>query len=133
MWKTYRSVVKYLFPRAILSAGHYHIKQDMHRKADRIRIRVMKRYQSDSDEYHLLKHFSWLIFKQKDARDKEGRLLFDPKGPGKHNKHFNQELNYYDLLELIKAIDPELTEAIDLKDKCNDFYNNSTYETRNHR
>ena len=129
MWKTYRSVVKYVFPRAILSADHYHIKQDMHRKADRIRIRVMKRYQSDSDEYHLLKHFSWLIFKQKDARDKEGRLLFDPKRPGKHNKHFNQELNYYDLLELIKAIDPELTEAIDLKDKCNDFYNNSTYET----
>lgn len=129
MWNTYRSVVKELFPRAVLSADHYHIKQDMHRKADRIRIRVMKRYKTDTWQYYILKHFNWLIFKHMDATDKEGNLLFDPKRHGKHNHKFNKELNYYDLLQLIRSIDPELTEAIDLKNKCNDFYNNNTYDT----
>lgn len=129
MWNTYRSVVKELFPRALLSADHYHIKQDMHRKADKIRIRVMKRYKTDSQEYYLLKHFHWLIFKQLDAKDSEGNLLFDPKRPGKYNHKLKQELNYYDLLDLIRSIDPELTEAIDLKNKCNDFYKNNSYDT----
>ena len=129
MWKTYRKVVKEVFPRAYCVADHYHIKADMHRKIDRIRIRVMKRYNTKTDEYQLLKHFSWLIYKHTDARDKDGSLLFDPKRPGKFNRRFNKELNYFDLLELIRCIDPELTEAIDLKNKCNDFYKNNTYDT----
>lgn len=63
MWKTYRSVVKAVFPKAYCVADHFHIKQDMHRKIDKIRIRVMKRYSSKSDEYYLLKHFQWLLYK----------------------------------------------------------------------
>lgn len=129
MWNTYRSVVKELFPRAVLSADHYHIKQDMHRKVDKIRIRVMKRYDTDSEEYYILKHFNWLIFKHTDAKDSDGKDLFDPKRPGKYNHKFKEELNYFDLLELIRSIDEELTEAIDLKNKCNDFYKNNTYDT----
>ena len=129
MWKTYRKVVKEVFPRAYCVADFYHIKADMHRKIDRIRIRVMKRYDKKSEEYHLLKHFNWLLFKNTDAKDKDGNLLLDPKRPGKLNHKFNKELNFYDLLELIRCIDPELTEAIDLKNKCNDFYKNNTYDT----
>lgn len=129
MWKTYRKIVKRYFPNACCSADHYHIKQDMHRKIDRIRIKVMKRFDKDSGEYWLLKHFHWLLYKHSDAVDKEDNLLFDPKRPGKENKKFKMVLNYYDILELIKAIDPELTEAIELRDKCNDFYKNSTYDT----
>ena len=129
MWKTYRKIVKEYFPNSLCSADHYHIKQDMHRKVDRIRIRVMKRYKKDTAEYRLLKKFNWMIFKHSDALDNEGNPLFDPKRPGKFNQTFKMDLNYHDILELIKAIDPELTEAIELKEKCNDFYKNSTYET----
>ena len=129
MWATYRSVVKELFPRAIISLDHYHVKQDLNRKADKVRIRVMKRYSTDTWQYYLLKHFNWLIFKHLDATDKEGNLLFDQNRPGKYNIKFKKELNYYDLLQLIRSIDPELTEAIDLKNKCNDFYTDNTYDT----
>lgn len=129
MWKTYRKVVKEVFPRAYAVADHFHIKQEMHRKIDRIRIRVMKRYSTKSEEYYLLKHFPWLLYKHNDARDKDGNYLFDPDRPGKFNHKFNKELNFFDLLDLIRCIDPELTEAIDLKDKCNNFYKNNTYDT----
>lgn len=129
MWKTYRRIVKEYFPRAYCSADHYHIKQDMHRKIDRIRIKVMKRYDKDSKEYHLLKSFHWMIFKNSKSVDKDGIPLFDPKRPGKYNRKYKKDLNYYDILELIKEIDPELNEAIILKEKCNAFYENSTYDT----
>ena len=129
MWDTYRSVVKRFFPRAICSADHYHIKQDMNRKADRIRIRVMKRYTPADIEYYLLKHFNWLLFKHKDSKDKDGNLLLDPERPRKFNQRLKKDLNFYEILELIKCIDSELTEAIVLTEKCHDFYENSTYDT----
>lgn len=129
MWKTYRSVVKYVLPNAVCAADHYHVKAEMHKKIDRIRIRVMKKFKSDTDEYYLCKKFHWLLSKHSDEKDKDGSLLLDPEKPGRFNKKFGREMNYHEILELIKCIDGELAEAIELKDRCNAFYADSTYDT----
>lgn len=128
MWDTYRQVVKQMFPNSLAAADHYHLIQELNRKTDRIRIRVMKRYGGNSVEYYLLKHFNWVIYKDKYASDKDGTLLFDKDRKGKFNHRLNKEVNYYDILELIKKIDDDLREAIELKDRCSSFYLQTSYE-----
>lgn len=136
MYEEYRSIIRSLFRTAYHSVDHYHVSQEMHRKLDRIRIKVMKsvpKYLPDSkvttNEYYLLKTFNWMLFKRPDTMTKEGYLLFDPDAPRKMNRKLNRWLNYYDIRILIENIDPSLREAWDLKDSLVDFYDVNTYET----
>ena len=129
MYNTYREVVKEVFPNAYISADVFHVVKDMNNKADTIRIRIMKRFKSDSVEYYLLKHFNWMLFKDQNSVDRDGKLLFDPARERKYNHKLRMELNYKEILNRILEIDPELRQAIELKEKCVDFYENSTYST----
>lgn len=62
MYSEYRSLIRTLFPQAFHSVDHYHVSQELSRKVDRVRIRVMKsvpKYKEDkkseqTDEYYLL-------------------------------------------------------------------------------
>lgn len=143
MYDTYRQVLYQVMPNISVSADHFHVSQEIHRRAETVRIRVMNRYAErdrlakkekkmakyeSSDEYYLLKKFHWLLYKNKNAKDKYG-LYFDPNRKKVYNKHFNKEMNYAELLDLILAIDEDLTEAHDLLDKFNDFYDLNTYDT----
>ena len=136
MYREYRYIIRSLFPHTIHSVDHYHVSQDISRKVDRVRIRVMKsvdKYIEDTrretDEYHLLKKFNWLIFKRPDARDKDGNLLFDPSRERLMNKKLRRMLNYYEIKSLIEDIHPDLKTAWKLKDDIVDFYDNNTAET----
>ena len=137
LYDVYRQVFKEVFPKAILSCDRFHTSQILHRDLDRVRIRVMKRYANTAppkhrdscDEYYLCKHFNWIIMKRLDAYDKHGNLLFAKDRKPEYNYHFKKELNYYEIRQMILAIDPGLTEAIDLKDKFVDFYTNATYKS----
>ena len=137
MYDVYRQVFKTVFKSYIHSVDHFHVSQELHRKLDRVRIDVMKKYagsappgkRDTSDEYYLLKHMNWMIMKRPDAKDKDGNLLFDPMRPRKYNYHFKEELNYCELREKLLNIDAGLTEAEGLKNKFVDFYENNTYDT----
>ena len=128
MWDTYRDVAKAVFPNSLCVADHYHIIQEMNRKIDKVRIRLMKSFPTDSAEYYLLKHFNWMIFKDPDITDRDGKLLFDPNRSKRFNHKLKLELNYYEILDLILSIDQELTESINLKNRCVNFYKHSTYQ-----
>ena len=128
MWETYRSVARMMFPECLCAADHYHVIQELNRKADRVRIRIMKNQESSSEQYYLLKHFNWIIFKNQDEKDKDGTLLFDPSRKGKFNYKFQKQLNYFEIREMIKEIDPQLEEIISLKDECHCFYRDSSYD-----
>jgi len=144
MYSEYRYVIRTVFPDALHAVDHYHVVQDLGRRTDNVRIRVMKSVQKKipgtgrmTDEYYLLKKFNWLIFKRPDTKksyvddygEKKTLPLFDPNFPRAHNRKLNQHLNYYEIKDKIKAIHPDLKTAWQLKDDVSDFYLNNTYES----
>ena len=136
MYSEYRSVIRTVFPHAFHSVDHYHVSQELSRKVDRVRIRVMKSVPKyientsrQTDEYYLLKKFNWMIYKRNDTRLKDKELLFDPNRKRKMNVKLGRLLNFYEIRELIENIHPDLKAAWNLKDSVVDFYDNNTYET----
>lgn len=138
MYNEYRSVIHEVFGDSIIhSCDHYHVSQELSRKVDRVRIRVMKsvpKYKDKNskaltDEYYLLKKFNWMIFKREDTRMKDKHLIFDPSRERKMNTKLQRMLNYYDIRTMIEAIHPDLKAAWRLKDDLVDFYDENTYET----
>lgn len=135
MYSEYRWIIRDIFPQAFHSIDHYHLCQELSRKADHVRIRVMKSLPKyvkgthiQTNEYYLLKTFSWMIFKRPDAKTKDGQYLFDPGSPRRMNRKLNRQLNYYDIKNLMIHIHPDLKKTWDLKDDLVDFYDDSTYE-----
>jgi transposase len=138
MYSEYRAVIHEVFSDSVIhSCDHYHVSQELSRKVDRVRIRVMKsvpKYKEkgsniQTDEYYLCKKFNWLIFKREDTRLKDKLLIFDPNRERKMNHKLQRMLNYYDIRTMIEAIHPDLKAAWRLKDDLVDFYDNNTYET----
>lgn len=136
MYAEYRAIIRSIFPKALHSVDHYHVSQELSRKVDSVRIRIMKDVKKtlpdsniQTDEYYLLKKFNWLIFKRPDSTDKKGRLLFDSNNEKKMNRKLNRYLNFYDIQQLILDIHPDLKAAWQLKDDLVDFYDKNTYET----
>ena len=138
MYSEYRAVIHEVFGGSVIhSCDHYHLSQELSRKVDRVRIRIMKsvpKYKEkgsniQTDEYYLLKKFNWLIFKREDTRLKDKLLIFDPNRERKMNYKLQRMLNYYDIRTMIEAIHPDLKAAWRLKDDLVDFYDNNTYDT----
>ena len=138
MYHEFRAVIHEIFGDSVIhSVDHYHLSQELGRKVDRVRIRVMKsvpKYKSkdskaQSDEYYLLKKFNWLIFKRHDSRMKDKNLLFDPNRERVFNSKLQRMLNYHDIRSLIEDIHPDLKAAWHLKDDLVDFYEDNTFES----
>jgi len=144
MYDEYRRVIRDMFPDCLHCVDHYHVIQDLNRKVDRIRVRVMKsvpKYITDTrqmtNEYYLLKKFNWLIYKRPDTtetcKDEYGakvkKALFDPGRERKYNRKLERMLNYYDIRELLRGIHPDLKNAWLLKDEVIDFYTDNTHDT----
>lgn len=129
MYDTYRSVMRFCFPNSIGIVDHFHLCQELSRQVDRVRIRTMKAFRKDTDEYYLLKKFNWMLYRHSDDSAKDGKPLFDPNRERIHNYHFRYKLNYYDIREKLLNINPELSESWKLKENVNDFYRTSTDKT----
>ena len=129
MYDTYRSIMHSCFPNAIGCVDHYHLSQELGRKIDAIRIRIMKGTRKGSDEYYLLKKFNWILYKPLDASARNSKPLFDPNAPRKYNYHFKTDLNYYDIRNRLLSIDSELADAWRLKDDMDDFYQKASDDT----
>lgn len=138
MYNEYRSVIHEVFRDSVIHCcDHYHVAQELSRKVDKVRIRIMKsipKYKEkgsnkQTDEYYLLKKFNWLIFKREDTRLKDKLLIFEPNRERKMNHKLQRMLNYYDIRTMIEAIHPDLKAAWRLKDDLVDFYDNNTQNT----
>jgi transposase len=136
MYKEYRTLVREMFRSAVHTVDHFHTIQELTRKTDKVRIRVMKsvpKYIKNSSsltpEYYLLKKFYWLIFKRADALDSDKKLLFDVNRERRMNTKLQRMLNFYDIRNLIEGIHPDLEAAWRLKDEVIDFYDENTVET----
>lgn len=137
MWETYRSVSRQFFPNAKHVCDTFHLKAELSRKVQNVRIRVMNRncvkrrkpeevkkmppqereeYEKKITNYYLLKKFNWMFYKRPDDN------CFDPNKEKKYNKVFKQYLNYYDIYYMILDIDDELREAVALQECLYAFF-----------
>ena len=71
MYTTYRDIVHIYFPNSTHCVDHYHMIQELNRKVDDVRIRIMKKYGTAFDEYYLLKKFKWMIYKNEESEEKK--------------------------------------------------------------
>jgi len=144
MYAEYRYIIRSMFPNVLHAVDHYHVCQDLSRRTDAVRLRIMKSIPKTihgtnqiTDEYYLLKKFNWLIFKRPDSisayedeyGEKHTAELFDPNRIRKYNRKLNRYVNFYEIKEMIEAIHPDLKVAWQLKDDVTDFYTNNTYES----
>lgn len=129
MYDTYRSISKKYFPSCRCSIDKFHVYQEFHRKMNSIRIRVMKGCTEKDVNYYLLKKFNWLLFKDEESLDSEGNRLFDPCAERKWNRRLNKYCNYYELRELLLAIDNEMTQAYALKLEFKRFYKENNFQS----
>lgn len=92
LYETYRQVQKIYFPKAILCCDSFHVIKNINLILKNERIKIMKRYNTDSVEYYLLKKFNFLLMKD------SSKIEYIK---AKYNKKLKRYINYPQLLELI--------------------------------
>ncbi len=115
MYLPYKQIAQIYFKKALICVDSFHVIKHLNESLQKLRIRIMKSYSTDSIEYYLLKHWKCLLF--------DKTINLDNKG--KYNKKLARYINYRQLLELILSIHPDLKLAYDLKEKYTIF--NATY------
>ena len=113
MYLPYKQICKIYFKKAIICVDSFHVIKTLNDGLSRIRIRLLKSFESGSKEYYLLKFWRYLLFKPYDS--------FDINEKRKFNKVFNQYLNRYQLRELLLDIHPDLRIGYTLKELYVDF------------
>lgn len=63
MWDTYKDIAQIFFPNALICIDSFHVINTINRAFDKVRIRIMNCYDTKSEEYKLLKKFTWLLRK----------------------------------------------------------------------
>lgn len=141
MWETYRVISKLMFPNAKSALDHYHLCQEMTRRVDKVRIRIMNqnyhikkvltekkneniKLTPDENEkleqatmnYYVLKKFNWMLYKS--------NINFDPNEEKKYNHVLKRYHNYYSIMDYLLDIDKDLKTAYDLKEEITDLYEN---------
>lgn len=139
MYEPYRNIIRSHFPRSTHIVDHYHISQELHRRLDSVRLRIMnplrcintsKRTQEQEENYYILKHYGALLYKNySHARTTGGKRLFDPALKKTYNKKLRKYLNPYDFAMKLVSIHPDIETAWNLKDEVAEFYRSSTLKT----
>ena len=104
MYDNYREIVKRRFSNALIVIDSFHVMKHINEALDEVRLKVMRRFAENerSDEYYLLKHKKYVLFKEGLSEELE------------HNSHFRLKMNEEDYLNRILKIDKDLTNAYQL-------------------
>ena len=145
MWNTYRDMTHRWFPNAVHSCDSFHLKMELSRCVQKVRIRVMNQHRlhkktskpaekmTPEEEiefrrhvrsYYLLKKFgTWMLYKRPSDD------IFDPNRKKKYNRVFNEYLNYHDIYYRMLETDKELAEAVALQEQLYLFFRKSNIKT----
>lgn len=107
MWEPYRDVIKSRIKTAKIIIDSFHVIEHLTRDFTSIRVRIMNRYDTNTDNYYLLKKWNWLLTKKNIELDNEA----------KYNHRLKRYVNLRQLLNLQLEIDPELHKAYDLMNR----------------
>ena len=114
----YKLIGRIYMKKAGICADSFHVIKQLNDSLSKLRIRIMKRYDTDSIEYYLLKHWKFLLFDRTINLDNRAKF----------NKKLNRYINYRQLLDLILSIDPQLDTAWHLKEHYTNFNSSASLE-----
>ena len=118
MYMPYKEICHVYFKKAIICVDSFHVVKHLNDDLNKLRIRHMKSYEPNSQEYYLLNRFRFLLL--------DRTINLDNKA--KYNKKFERYLNYREILELILSINDEIRIAYELKEEYIMFNPTFTYE-----
>lgn len=118
MYLPYKQIIEIYFKKASICVDSFHVIRTLNECLKKVRIRIMKKYDRDSQEYYLLKNFNYLLMDRNIKLDNESR----------YNKKLDRYINLNGILDLILSIDEDLHKAYYLKEKYIIFNRDSSYE-----
>lgn len=113
-YQPYKQIISLKLKKAKICIDKFHVIQLLNSYLDKIRLKVMKNYTKQSNEYYLLKKFKFLLFKSKE---------YDINDEPKFNRKLNGYYNYHRLLTTILRIDIELKVAHSIRKSVEYFLN----------
>lgn len=120
MNKTYKDYALHFFKKCTIMVDSFHVVKNINEALNNFRISIMAKYDTNSIEYYLLKHwYRLLLMHRGNIKDSKPR----------YNKKIGYTLNKSQILDLILAIDPALKAAYEWKEDYLDFNEDYTYET----
>ena len=69
MFQLYKDVVSIYFPEAIICVDSFHVIKLINQAFTSVRVRVMKSFETTSEEYQLLKRLNWVLIKNSSKLD----------------------------------------------------------------
>lgn len=124
MNSTYRELARHHFKNCTILIDSFHVVKNINESLKNLRIHIMNKYDHDSLEYYLLKHWNYLIMKRNgDIED----------NTPKYNKKIGYAINKLSILEKILEIDVTLKNAYNWKEDYLDFNEDYTYENAEER
>lgn len=125
MWEPYRDIAHLYFKNAKVCVDNFHVVKLINYAFTKVRIRIMRKYDTDSDEYYLLKKFAWILNMKYDDIHSNRRI------------HIYKNICYFrskdvlimDILNLLLSFDSELEIAYTLKEDYNDINKQCNCET----
>ena len=69
MFQLYKDVLSIYFPEAIICVDSFHVIKLINQAFTSVRVRVMKSFETTSEEYQLLKRFNWVLIKNSSKLD----------------------------------------------------------------
>lgn len=125
MWDPYRDIAHSYFKNAKVCVDNFHVVKLINYAFTKVRIRIMRKYDTGCDEYYLLKKFAWLLNMKYDDIDSNRRI------------HINKSLYYFhnknilvlNILNTLLNFDNELEIAYTLKEEFNDINKQCNSET----
>lgn len=125
MWEPYRDIAHLYFKKAKVCVDNFHVVKLINYAFSKVCIRTLKGYDKDSDEYYLLKKFSWLLNIKYDDIEFDRRI------------HIHKNISYFfskdvpvsDILNLLLSFNSELEISYTLKEVFNDINKHCTSET----
>ena len=119
MWNPYRDIAKLYFKNAKIAVDSFHVIKNLNKALDDVRLKVMRKFDSKSNEYYLLNKFAWLI-----EMNYENIHYNKPK----YNRKLRMSLNHHEILNMILKIDDELTQIHNFKEMYRYFNKHCPYE-----
>ena len=124
MWDTYRDIASVYLPDAKICVDSFHVIALINRAFTKVRIRLMNSFDRKSDEYYLLKKYTWLLNKAYREIPSNQKLYVPKYIPDIGRKHILAR----ELVNLMLEFDPELEVAYMLKEDYLDINRDATVD-----
>lgn len=125
MWKPYSDISKLYFPNALICIDSFHVITTINRAFDKVRLRILNKLDNQSEEYRLLKRYTWLLRKNSSNLDSFGFIDLKRYYSFIGSRYITKKA----LIEKLISIDPELELSYRLKENYLYLNSSATYDT----